>query len=74
VLFRSHAYTPGKLFLERRVGVEVGEELAALGHGVTWWPEMVWRAGAVCLLTREFGSGLMTGAADPRRPAYALGW
>ena len=72
--FEPHAYTPGKLFLERRVGVAAGEELAALGHGVTWWPEMVWRAGAVCLLMREFGSGLMTGAADPRRPAYALGW
>ena len=47
--FEPHDYTPGKLFLERRIGAGVGDKLAALGHGVTWWPKLVWRAGAVCL-------------------------
>ena len=72
--FEPHAYTPGKLFVERRIDKSVGDKLTSLGHDITWWPRLVWRAGAVCLLMRDLNTGGMTGAADPRRPAYALGW
>lgn len=69
-----HAYYPGRLNLERRIDRPVGEELAALGHDVKWWPELEWRAGSVCAITSDPRSGLLSGGADPRRPAYALGW
>jgi gamma-glutamyltranspeptidase/glutathione hydrolase len=69
-----HSYHPRRLNLEARIERSTGEELAALGHDVKWWPELEWRAGAVCAITCDAQSGLLTGAADPRRPAYALGW
>jgi hypothetical protein len=28
----------------------------------------------VCVVRRNEDSGILEGAADPRRPAYALGW
>jgi gamma-glutamyltranspeptidase/glutathione hydrolase len=41
---------------------------------VAWWPERIWRAGAVCTIHADLQSGIMTAGADPRRPGYALGW
>jgi gamma-glutamyltranspeptidase/glutathione hydrolase len=70
--FEPHAAFPGRLSLEARIGQETAAALAALGHDVAPWPDFTWRAGAVCLARRRAG-GILEAAADPRRPAYALG-
>jgi len=69
-----HAYHPGRLNLESRIPAATGDELAALGHDVKWWPDVEWRAGAVCTIRVNPQTGILEGGADPRRPAYALGW
>ena len=48
-----HAYHPGRLILESRIPAATGDELAARGHDVKWWPDVEWRAGAVCTIRRE---------------------
>ncbi len=72
--FEPHAYHPGRLCIEARIARATGEALAARGHQVTWWPERIWRAGAVCAIHADLGTGILTAGADPRRPGYALGW
>lgn len=68
-----HTYNAGMLALESRIPVGTGEELAARGHKIAWWPERTGRAGAVCVV--RFGPhGLLEAAADFRRAGYALGW
>jgi gamma-glutamyltranspeptidase / glutathione hydrolase len=68
-----HAYHAGRLNLEARIARETADDLAQRGHKIAWWPEIEWRAGAVCLVRRN-DAGVLESAADPRRPAYALGW
>jgi gamma-glutamyltranspeptidase/glutathione hydrolase len=70
--FEPHAAYPGRLNGEVRLGEETLSKLAARGHEVAPWPEFTWRAGAVCLARQREG-GVLEAAADPRRPAYALG-
>jgi gamma-glutamyltranspeptidase/glutathione hydrolase len=72
--FEPHPYLPGRLCIEARIPRETGEELARRGHQVTWWPDRIWRAGAVCAIHADLKSGIMTSGADPRRASYALGW
>ena len=69
-----HAYHPGRLNVESRIPAATGDALAKLGHDVKWWPEVEWRAGAVCAIRVNPDTGVLEGGADPRRPAYALGW
>jgi gamma-glutamyltranspeptidase/glutathione hydrolase len=68
-----HNYHPGRLNLESRIDRSTSEALAALGHKVAPWPEIEWRAGAVCAIRVNEETGLLEGGADPRRPCYALG-
>jgi gamma-glutamyltranspeptidase / glutathione hydrolase len=70
--FEPHGFYPGRLHLEEGIGQAVGGELETRGHDVSWWPDLTWRAGAVCLIDSQ--GGLHAGAADPRRPCYAIGW
>lgn len=70
--FEPHAYNPGRLNLEARFEDDQMEALAKLGHDVVPWPDFAWRAGAVCF-ARKLPSGVLEAAADPRRPAYAIG-
>ncbi|MCC6467413.1 MAG: gamma-glutamyltransferase, partial [Alphaproteobacteria bacterium] len=72
--FEPHAYQPGLLKLEGRLPRATGDDLAGRGPKVDWWPEFVWRAGAMCLIHADPDTGLKTAGADPRRPAYALAW
>ena len=72
--FEPHRYHPGWLSLESRIPRATGDALAALGHDVHWWDDFVWRAGAICLVKQDPQTGFLLGAADPRRPCYALGW
>ncbi len=69
-----HRYEPGRLNLEATIDPHVGDELAARGHDVNWWPERNWRAGSVCTIRADQKTGVMTAGADPRRSAYAIGW
>jgi len=72
--FEPHLYFPGRLYLESRIDKAVGEELAIRGHKVCWWDESTWLAGAVCAIVADHKNGVLHGGADPRRPAYVLGW
>ena len=72
--FEPHAYFPGRLYLEARIPKANGDELARLGHKVYWWDEWTWLAGAPCTIVVDHKTGVLHGGADPRRPAYALGW
>jgi gamma-glutamyltranspeptidase/glutathione hydrolase len=72
--FEPHSYFPGRLNLEARIPKETGDALAKLGHRVEWWPNMTWRAAAVCAILVDDDKGVLHAGADPRRPAYALGW
>lgn len=69
-----HDYHPARLNLEQRIPRATGEALASLGHDIKWWPEIEWRAGAVCAIRVNPDTGVLEGGADPRRLAYALGW
>ena len=72
--FEPHAYHPGRLNIESRIAEETGALLSTRGHQVHWWPDWVWRAGAVCCIHVEPTSGVLAGGADPRRASYAVGW
>ena len=72
--FEPHAYQPDKLTLEARLPTSTAAELASRGHDVQWWPQFVWRAGAMCMIRRDASDGQLFAGADPRRPCYALGW
>jgi gamma-glutamyltranspeptidase/glutathione hydrolase len=72
--FEPHAYHPGRLNIEGRIGEATGTALAKLGHKVERWPEWTWLAGSVCTILADAKRGLISGAADPRRPGYAVGW
>ncbi|HXF67818.1 MAG TPA: gamma-glutamyltransferase family protein [Burkholderiales bacterium] len=72
--FEPHPYYPGLLALESRIEKSVGDELASRGHRVHWWDESTWLAGAVCTIVVDQRRGVLHGGADPRRPAYVLGW
>jgi gamma-glutamyltranspeptidase/glutathione hydrolase len=72
--FYPNEYRPNVLALESRIARASGEQLAALGHEVEWWPELAWEAGSVCMIRHDLETGVKCGAADPRRTAYAVGW
>jgi gamma-glutamyltranspeptidase/glutathione hydrolase len=72
--FEPHPYYPGRLYLESRIARATGDALASRGHKVSWWGESTWLAGAVCTIVNDHKRGVLHGGADPRRPAYVLGW
>ena len=69
-----HPYTPDLLKLEGRISDSVLMKLKDKGHDVSWWPDWDWRAGAVCAIMFDTRTGMLEGAADPRRPGSAVGW
>jgi gamma-glutamyltranspeptidase/glutathione hydrolase len=69
-----YAYHPSRIMMDARFERAVAGDLAARGHDVGWWPHLAWKAGAVCAIVRDPKSGVLSAGADPRRPAYALGW
>jgi gamma-glutamyltranspeptidase/glutathione hydrolase len=72
--FEPHNILPGRLVLEARLPQELADRLAGVGHDVQWWPDLTWKAGAVCMIDSAPGDGLHQAAADPRRSTYAVGW
>jgi len=69
-----HPAWPGLLRVEARMDPEVTEGLRRRGHAVEPWPDLAAHAGAVCAIRRDRGSGVLAGAADPRRMSYGIGW
>jgi gamma-glutamyltranspeptidase / glutathione hydrolase len=69
-----HTYNPGLLHVESRINQETLEALSKLGHNVAPWPDWEWRAGAVCAIKADMQTGMMEGAADPRRQSGISGW
>ena len=72
--FEPHDYHPGKLMLESQFDDDLYSELNGLGHLTEEWPNLTWKAGAVCMIYSDLKSGIQTAGADPRRPTYAVGW
>jgi gamma-glutamyltranspeptidase/glutathione hydrolase len=72
--FWPHADQPGRLSLEARIPRSVGEDLAARGHAVAWWPEWTRLAGNVCAILVDHGHDTLAAGADARAEAYAAGW
>jgi gamma-glutamyltranspeptidase/glutathione hydrolase len=69
-----YPYLPGRVNVEAGIDPAVADELARLGHEVAWWPQMTWKAGAVCAIVVDPVTGVMSAGADPRRESYAMGW
>ena len=72
--FEPHLRQPRRLCIENRFHKDTGRELSALGYDVQTWPDLTWLAGGVCLVAKDISSGVLAGAADPRRTGYATGW
>jgi gamma-glutamyltranspeptidase/glutathione hydrolase len=72
--FEPHVYYPGRLDLEGRIDNKVGETLAGYGHRVDWLPDLTSRVAGMCLILADLVKGRLSGGADPRRPARAMGW
>jgi gamma-glutamyltranspeptidase/glutathione hydrolase len=72
--FVPHAYNPGLLRIEQRIGESIISRLKEKGHTVNPWVDWSWRAGGICAVVVDADSGVLLGAADPRRECYALGW
>ena len=69
-----HPYSPGLVNAESRISPDVLAQLSRLGHRVEPWGDWEPRAGSLCTIVVDHERGLLTGAADPRRLAYAIGW
>ncbi len=72
--FEPHEYYPNRLAVESRVDTATLEGLRALGHDVMEWPDWTRQAGSVCSVIHDIKHGVYTGAGDPRRSSYAVGW
>ncbi|MEM7120251.1 MAG: gamma-glutamyltransferase family protein [Pseudomonadota bacterium] len=72
--FWPHDYLPGRLHVESRVETAVTDELSDRGHDVRrvedWEPMDM---GVMSAITVDPETSLLTGGADPRRDAYAIG-
>ena len=68
-----HVYLPGVLRVEENMPEETIVESQRRGHQVELWPALHWVAGGVCAVVRDVDTGVLWGAADPRREGSALG-
>lgn len=68
-----HPYTPGSANIEGRVDKATVAELRRRGHDIEVWPDWTGTAGSLGAIRRDSETGVLHGAADPRRVAYAIG-
>ena len=69
-----HPAQPHLLKIEGRIPELIAADLANRGHRVVRWPDFSALAGAVCAVRFDSRTGIVSGGADPRRMAYAIGW
>jgi gamma-glutamyltranspeptidase/glutathione hydrolase len=72
--FEPHPYHPGRLDVEEGVGRATGDALAGLGHRVQWLPDRSIATAGVCAIVADREARVLSGGADPRRAARAIGW
>jgi gamma-glutamyltranspeptidase/glutathione hydrolase len=68
--FAFHEFVAGKLNLEGRIPKATADKLSALGHKVTVARD--WSNSSAPTVI-EFGDGVLSGAADPRRSRFIFG-
>lgn len=68
-----HPYTPGLAQIESRVDPEIAETLGRMGHNLQLWPDWATAAGSLGAIQVNHDNGVLHGAADRRRMAYAMG-
>jgi gamma-glutamyltranspeptidase/glutathione hydrolase len=68
-----HPYTPGLCHLEVGVDPSIPEALLRMGHKLRVWPAWTKAAGSLGAIQVDHEHGVLHGAADPRRMAYAIG-
>jgi gamma-glutamyltranspeptidase/glutathione hydrolase len=71
---RIHQANTGNLYVEGHMDPDVIKGLKKIGHGVTVKGEMDFYFGGVQGVSRDPVTGLLHGAADPRRDGKALGY
>jgi gamma-glutamyltranspeptidase/glutathione hydrolase len=69
-----HRSWDGLLRVEGRMDPAVTAGLRERGHSVEAWPFLAAEAGGVCAIRQDRASGVLAGAADPRRMSYGIGW
>jgi gamma-glutamyltranspeptidase/glutathione hydrolase len=70
-----HPYDPGLLRVEASLPEAVRTDLEQLGHRVEVYQDDSFEGfGSLCAVLADRERGLLQGAADPRRVAYAAGW
>jgi gamma-glutamyltranspeptidase/glutathione hydrolase len=67
-------FSIGNFNMEGRFPQATMDALAALGHPVEQWADLVAAAGAVCAVMKDPATGWLHAGADPRREAYAIAW
>ncbi len=71
-------YVPGRLLVDKELFADVGDALMQRGHRAEQWPDTgndyFMNVSAACAVMADQVTGVLQGAADPRRPAYAIGW
>ncbi|MCZ6647388.1 MAG: gamma-glutamyltransferase family protein [SAR324 cluster bacterium] len=72
--FYPHDYHKGLLMMESRMGPDLHAAMSEMGNEVRPWADYSWRGGGVCTVVLDEREGVLLGAADPRREAYAYGW
>jgi gamma-glutamyltranspeptidase/glutathione hydrolase len=72
--FEPHEYYPNRLAIEARMESKTADGLKERGHDLMQWPEWTRQAGSVSAVVHDTKHGVYTGAADPRRASYAVGW
>ena len=71
--FWPHAYNPGLVGVEGRIGSQVADGLSRMGHKVEVWDDFTPRMGCLCAVQADPHTGGRSGGADPRRDGYAMG-
>ena len=69
--FHPRQASPGELVVESRIGDDVLDGLRRRGHRVVVAGD--WSLGRLSAVSRDPGTGLLRGAADPRGQGYAMG-
>jgi gamma-glutamyltranspeptidase/glutathione hydrolase len=72
--FAPHRASPGRVTVESRVDEAITDALAARGHAVERIEPWTHAVAGVCAVRRDLASGVIEGAADPRRTSRALGF
>ena len=72
--FEPHASKPGRLAIEGRLHDTVGDDMTCRGHDVERLEDLSIFTAGVCAISDDRTRGLLSGGADPRRAARAIGW